>query len=145
MSTQCLRPPNRVENLLRSCWAQLNSRFDPVTEETEISDHPSGAALPRVSAHRRAPFIVTDSLVQNQPDEPTKPIANCADGLIVSQAWHQAAVHDFEDASFVLDRSICGLIENAPHVAVALRGAVAPAHSRRATATCGAFSIKPQM
>jgi hypothetical protein len=108
----------------------LNGQFDPVAEKSEFSDHFRGAALPRVSAHRWAPFVVTDSLVQNQPDEPTKPIANCADGLIVSQARHQAAVHDFEDASFVLNRSIGGLIENASHVAVALRGAVAPAYSR---------------
>jgi len=42
-------------------------------------------------------------------------------GLIVSQAGQQAAVHDFEDASFVLDRSIGRLMENPPHVAVAFR------------------------
>jgi hypothetical protein len=130
MATQCPRPPNRVENLPRSCWiAQLNSRFDPVAEESEFSDHFRGAALRRVSAHRWAPFVVTDSLVQNQPDEPTKPITNCANGLIVSQARHQAGYTISKMLPLCLTAAR-GLIENASHVAVALRGTVAPAYSR---------------
>jgi hypothetical protein len=48
-----------------------------------------------------------------------------ADGLIVSQARHQSAIDDLENGSFRLDRSVSTLIENAPHMAVAFRGAVA--------------------
>jgi hypothetical protein len=51
-------------------------------------------------------------------------------GLIVSQAWYEAAIHDLEDASFRSDRSVGALIENAPHLAVALGGAVALGYSR---------------
>ena len=57
-------------------------------------------------------------------------MGNRPDGLIVSQAGHQTAIHYFKDTSFVLDGSIGGLIENPPHVAVALRGAVVGVHSR---------------
>jgi hypothetical protein len=64
--------------------------------------------------------------VQVYPDQPTEAIGNCADGLIVSQA----AIHDLEDASFRPDRSVGALIENAPHLAVALGGAAAREYSR---------------
>ena len=121
--SQWAHPRNRVENLDCSCGiAQLSGRrFDPVAEESQFSDHLRGAALPGVSTHRRAPFLVVNSLVQDQPDKSTKPMANCADGLMVSQARQQAAVYDFEDASFVLDGSVGRLIENPPHMAVAFR------------------------
>jgi hypothetical protein len=52
-------------------------------------------------------------------------MGNGPDGLIVPQAGRKAAIHDLEDASFGLDRSVGTLIENAAHMATALRGAVA--------------------
>jgi hypothetical protein len=68
--------------------------------------------------------------MQDYPDQPTKPMGNCPNGLIVSQAWYEAAIHDLEDASFRPDRSVGALIETAPHLAVALGGAVARGYSR---------------
>jgi len=105
-------------------------RFNSVAEASEFADHFGSAALLRPLAHSWAAFLVTDLLVQNQPDEATKPMGDRADRLIVPQAWHQPAIHDLEDASFVLDRSVSGLVENPPHVAVALRGAVVRIYSR---------------
>src|SRR5947199_10684010 len=61
-------------------------------------------------------------LVQNDPNQSTKPMRDCSDGLPVSQARHQPAIHDLEDASFVLDRGISRLIEDPSHVTVT-RGA----------------------
>ena len=52
-------------------------------------------------------------------------MGNRPDSLIVSEARHKTAIDDFKDAAFRPDRGIGALIENAPHVAVALRGAVA--------------------
>src|ERR1700756_4426089 len=43
------------------------------------------------------------------------------DGLIVAQARHEAAIHNFEDASFGFDCSIGSLVEKTPHLSVALR------------------------
>src|SRR5205807_4110124 len=49
--------------------------------------------------------------------------------LIMSHARHLATIHDLEDAAFGLYRGVGSLIENPPHVAVALRRAVAVVHS----------------
>ena len=48
-----------------------------------------------------------------------------SDGLIVSQARYQSAIDNLENGSFRLDRGIGSLIQNATHMAVTLRGAVA--------------------
>jgi transposase len=53
-----------------------------------------------------------------------QPMGNGPDGLIVSQAGYQSAIDDLENGSFRLGRGVGSLIQNAPHVAVALRGAV---------------------
>jgi hypothetical protein len=48
-------------------------------------------------------------------------MGNGPDGLIMSQARDGAAIHDLEDASFAPGCGVGRLIENAPHVAAALR------------------------
>ncbi len=56
-------------------------------------------------------------------------MGNDPDGLIMSQARDRATIDNVEDASF---RPRCGvgrLVENAPHVAVALRRSVAVVHA----------------
>ena len=55
---------------------------------------------------------------------------NHPDGLVVLQARHLAAIENGEEASFEFDRGVGSLIENPPHMTVALRGAVALAHVR---------------
>ena len=78
----------------------------------------------------KSPEFVVDPVMQNQPEEPAKPMGNCSDGWIVSHARYLSAIHDLEDAAFVLDHSVGSLIDNSPHVAIALGGAVAVVHSR---------------
>ena len=68
--------------------------------------------------------------MQNDPDQATEPVGDGADGLIVSSARHQSAIDDLENGSFRFDRGVGSLIENAPHVAVTFRGAVAVGHFR---------------
>ena len=63
--------------------------------------------------------------MQNDPDEPTKPMGDGSHGLIVSEARHQSPIDNLENSSFRLGGSIGSLIENAPHLAVTFRGAVA--------------------
>jgi hypothetical protein len=62
--------------------------------------------------------------MENDPDEATQPMGNGPDGLIVSKARYQSAIGNLENGSFRLGRGVGSLIQNAPHVAVALRGAV---------------------
>ena len=52
-------------------------------------------------------------------------MSNRSDGLMMSQARHQSTIHDLENTAFGSDRSIGGLIENAPHMATAFRGTMA--------------------
>jgi len=57
-------------------------------------------------------------------------MGNSSNGLIMSQARHQAAIHHLEDASFGLYGGVGTLIEKPPHVAATLRRAVAVVRSR---------------
>src|ERR1051325_11823366 len=91
----------KVEKSLHLCLAGLRIRwFDPIAEASELPKHLRSAELLRSFGDRWAPFFVTDSLVQDQPDQPTQSMGDGPNGLIVSQARDRAAIHDLEDASF---------------------------------------------
>ena len=97
---------------LRLCLAGLKIRwFDPIAEASELPNHLPSAQLLRLFGDRWAPFFVTDSLVQDQPDQSTLSMGDGPDGLIVSQARDRAAIHDLEDASFGPGRGVRSLIE----------------------------------
>jgi hypothetical protein len=68
--------------------------------------------------------------VQNLPDQSAKPVSNYSNRLIVPQARYIPAIEDLEDASFIFNRSVGSLIEDAPHMTITLRGPVAAAYSR---------------
>ena len=115
---------------VRWCLAGLRiGWFDPIAETSELPDHSGGAPLLRLFGDGGASFFVTDSLVQDQPDQPTLSMGNRPDGLIMSQARDRAAIHNLEDASFGFGCGVGRLIENAPHVAVALRRSVVVVHA----------------
>jgi hypothetical protein len=67
--------------------------------------------------------------MQDQPDQSTLSMGNGSDSLIMSQAWNRAAIDNLEDTSFDLHGSVRGLIEETPHVAVALRRSMAIVHA----------------
>jgi hypothetical protein len=67
--------------------------------------------------------------MQNQPDQLALSVGDGPDRLIVSQARDRAAIHDLEDASFDFYGRVSSLIEQAPHVTVALRGPVTVVHA----------------
>jgi len=56
-------------------------------------------------------------------------MSNHTNRLIVPQARHVSSVEDLEDTSFIFDRSVGSLIENAPHVTIAFRGLVSTAYA----------------
>ena len=94
-----------------------------------MPDHLRCAVLYRPLAYCGAAFLVTDFLVQNLPDQPTKPMGNRPDSLIVSEARYQTAIDHLEDTSFGFHCRVSSLVENAPHGAVALGRPVAVVHS----------------
>src|SRR5882762_8304164 len=104
--------------------------FDPIAEASLLPDYSCGALLLRLFGDRWAPFFVTDSLAQDQPDQTTLSMGNGPDGLVMSQARDRAAIDHFEDTSFGPGCGVGRLVENPPHVAVALRRSVAVVHSR---------------
>jgi hypothetical protein len=70
---------------LRLCLAGLRIWwFDPIAEAMEVADHLPSAKLLRAFGNRWAPFLVTDSLMQDQPDQPTLSMGDRPDGLVVS-------------------------------------------------------------
>jgi hypothetical protein len=97
---------------LRLCFVGLRIRWiDPIAEVSELPDHSRRAPLFRLFGDGWAAFFVTDSLVQDQPDQPTLSMGNGPDGLIVSQARDGAAIHNLEDASFGPGCGVRSLIE----------------------------------
>src|SRR4029077_6304268 len=109
------------------CWAGVLRirRIDPIAEASKLADHSGSAPLLRLFGDGWTSFFVTDSLVQDQPDQPTLSMGNRPDDLVMSQARDRAPIHNLEDASFGPGRGVGRLVENAPHVAVALRRSVA--------------------
>jgi hypothetical protein len=95
----------RGARVLRIRW------FDPIAEASELPDHFRSAPLLRSFGDGWAPFFVTDSLVQDQPDQPTLSMSNGPDGLLVSQARDRAAIHNLEDTSFGLHSGVRSLIK----------------------------------
>jgi hypothetical protein len=77
-----------------------------------------------------ASFLLTNSLVQNLPDQAAKPVSNHSDGLLVPEARHIPTIKNLDDAALVFNRGIGSLIEKATHLTVALRGPVTVAHTR---------------
>src|SRR3984893_8158313 len=74
--------------------------------------------------------FVTNSLVEDLPDETTLPMGNRPDSLFVSEPRYRAPIYNLEDSSLSLDCGVGSLIENAPHVTVALRRPMAIVDSR---------------
>ncbi len=124
---------------LRLCLAGLRiCGFNSIAEATELPDHLGSAPLPRLIGNRRAAFFVTNSVVEDLPDEETLRMRNRPDSLFMSEARYHTTIDNLKDSSFSLDCRVGILIENAPHVAVVLRGSVAVVHARALllTGTC---------
>lgn len=91
---------NRLEKSPHLCLAGLRiRRFDPISGASELPDHSRGALLLGLFGDRRAPFFVTNSLVQDQPDQATLSMGIGPDGWVMSQARDRPAIRDLEDAS----------------------------------------------
>jgi len=107
-----------VENHAPSCRSSW--RFDSVAKDSELPDHACRTALFGLFGYCWAAFLIPNPLMQNDPDQMAEAMRNHANSFVVSQARHEAMVHDLEDASLVFDSSIRSLIENPAHLAVAL-------------------------
>jgi hypothetical protein len=97
---------------LRLCLAGLRiGWFDPVAEASQLPDDSRRALLLRLFGDRWAPFFVPDSLVQDQPDQPTLSMGNGSDSLLMSETRYRAAIHNLENASFGFYGGVSSLIE----------------------------------
>src|SRR6516162_9001288 len=66
--------------------------FDPIAEVSELPEHSGCALLLRLFADRWAPFFVSNSLVQDQPDQATLTMRDGSDGLCVPKTRYHAAM-----------------------------------------------------
>src|SRR5262249_963508 len=88
------------------------------------------APLFRSFADGGATFFVTNSIVQDLPNETTLPMGNGPDRLFMPQAGYRAAIDGLEDRSLSFHGSVGRLIENSPHGTVAFGGPMAVVHPR---------------
>jgi hypothetical protein len=95
-----------------------------VAKASEFSDHSCCASSSRFLAHSRTPFVVTQTLMQNLPDQPAETMGDCPDGLFETEARQQPPKHNLEDATLDFDCGVGGLIQKTPHEAVTLRRSV---------------------
>src|SRR5262245_46255962 len=102
-----------------SCWA----------EASQFSNHSPGAPLLRSLADGAGTFFVTNSIVQDLPNEATLPMGNGSDRLLMPQTGHRAAIDDLEDRTLRFHGGIGTLIENSPHGTVAFGGPVTVVHA----------------
>src|SRR5215469_7332733 len=103
---------SQARKSLRLCLARLGvGWFDPIAEVPELPEHSGRALLLGLLGDGWAPFFVTNSLMQDQPDQSTLSMGNSTDRLVVSQAGDRAPIHDFEDASFGPGCGVGSLIE----------------------------------
>src|SRR5204863_7586745 len=70
----------------RLCWTGLLGIrwFYSIADASELPDHPCSARLLRLLANSGTTFLVTNSLMKDQPDQSTLSMSNGPDGLIVS-------------------------------------------------------------
>jgi len=102
---------SRVENHCACAWLGEDSVLRSDSRGFGVAEASSSAELLRSFGDRWAPFFVTDSPVQDQPDESTLSMGDGPDGLIVSQARDRATIHDLENTSFGSGCGVSSLIE----------------------------------
>src|SRR6516165_10634031 len=126
----CGRAPPRAENPALQGRRLGAGQFDAIAEASELADHSGRPVSLRLLAEGWASFLVPDALVQDQPDQAAQPVGDQADRLLVPEPGHVAAIEELEEGAFGFRRGIGRLVEQAPHLPVALRGAVPVAHLR---------------
>lgn len=71
-------------------------KFDAIAERSRIILRVRTFFL---HADGRPAFLVPNALVKNLPDQPTQAVCDGTDGLSVSKAWDEAAIHVGEDCA----------------------------------------------
>lgn len=114
---------SKVLPRLRRHLGRRDRAFDSVSQVAQCADHASGASLLRVFVHRWAALFIVDALMKDLPDQATEPVGDHRNRVVVSQARHVATIEQFKETALGFDRRVGRLIQSAPHLPVALRGA----------------------
>src|SRR5674476_1067924 len=101
------------------------SAFYAIAEFLEFPHHACGARAFGLGTHRWPPFLVADPLMEDHPQHSAESMGDGPDGLLVPQTRQQPAEGQLEYAPFDLYRRLGCLIQQPPHVAIALRRACA--------------------
>ena len=103
-------------------WSR--KQFDVIAETAQFADHLARPQFLRFFADGWPAFLVPNALVQDLPNETTEPVSDGTDCLRVPEVGHEPAIHDGEDRPFGFHGGVRCLIQDASHLAVALRTAV---------------------
>ena len=96
-----------------------------VAKAAKFTKHLGGATVCPRLVDRWAAFFVGNIVVQDLPHQSTEPMCDHADRLRMAEPDDESPVEEFKDAALGLHRGVRRLIEHAPHLAVAARGATA--------------------
>jgi hypothetical protein len=120
--TRAFSSSNQGRKCTQSCLSacRRECRFDTIPKLPKVADHLRRTPVRARFGDRRTAFLVGHAVVEDLPNEPTESVRNRSDGLRVAEADDQASIHDFEDAPFGLYRGVRRLIEEAPHLAIAV-------------------------
>src|ERR1700758_2895948 len=81
-----LLPKKQGRKSQHGCLVELRIRwFYTITQTSELPNHSCSAPLLGLFGGIWAAFLVTDSLVQDQPDQATLSVSNCPDSLVMSE------------------------------------------------------------
>jgi hypothetical protein len=81
-------------------------RFDPIAEASELPNHSPRALISGSFGDCWAPFVVTGSLMEDQPEQTTLSMRNDPDGLIMSEARDATAIDDNDAQLFAQTRTL---------------------------------------
>jgi hypothetical protein len=117
-----------IENVVVSHDASTGRRgqLNLVPKIAESADQFAGALSDCLGVRTLPPFFVADTLIQDLPRDPAKSMGNSPYCFEVSNSPGQTAVKSLIGTAFGVDCGVGRLVENAPHVAIALGRTVAP-------------------
>ena len=91
-----------------------------IAETSEMTHQFVNPPLDRLRIWAIAAFLVFHTIVQNLPHHSAELVSHGPDSFLVSESGHQPAIQILENAALGFDGRIGCLIENAPHLTVAL-------------------------
>ena len=91
-----------------------------IAELSQFANHFGGTSLCPAASDSRPAFLISDAFVQNDPDQTAKTMGNGSDGLRMPKAYDKPSIQQLEDTASGLDSRVRRLVEQTPHLPIAV-------------------------